>query len=285
MNVRQVPVNSEADSPPGATNAYVLGREAALLIDPPTTHPELDAVLADRDLAHVAVTHHHSDHVGAVAEYVRSHGATAWARIGRERSFEEATGIAPDRTFVEGTTIPTGDGPVTVLDTPGHAPEHVAFAHADRSERGTDGNVDGGNAADSRAGGGTVNGVVVGDVAVRRGSVAVAAPEGDVRAYLTSLRRLYACDPGRLYPGHGPTIDAPRRTLERLVRHRLRRERRILSAVRDGARTVEAILSVAYDKDLSGVRGMAAATVRAHLEKLAVEGKLVRDGDRVEPVV
>lgn len=262
MDITRVTVDPSVGSTASGTNAYVLGREDALLVDPPATHPDLDAALADRSLGHVAVTHHHPDHVGGVARYVERYGPTTWARAGREQSFVTATGVTPDRTFVEGTVIPTGDGPVCVLETPGHAPEHVAFAvgHAGRG-----------------------GAILVGDLAVRTGSVAVGAPGGDVRAYLSSLRRLYARDPETLHPGHGPRIEDPRGTVERLVRHRLARERRVLSAVRGGARTVEEILEAAYDKDLGGVREMAAATVEAHLEKLAVEGTVVRDGDRVEP--
>lgn len=257
MEFAHVAVGGRPETPHGATNVYVLGRENALLVDPASRQADLDRLLAARDVGHVAVTHHHADHVGAVDYYASENDATVWCRIGREHAFETATGVTPDRTFADGAVVPTGSGPVDVLDTPGHAPEHVGFEFA--------------------------GGVLVGDLAVETGSVAVGAPEGDVRAYLSSLRRLYGRDPETVYPGHGPFIDDPRRTVERLVAHRLRRERRVLAAVRRGAGTVDQILTEAYDKDISDVRELAAATVRAHLEKLAVEGKIVCAGDRVEP--
>jgi glyoxylase-like metal-dependent hydrolase (beta-lactamase superfamily II) len=178
-----------------------------------------------------------------------------WARRGREGRFETAAGVVPDRTFGEGERV----SDLTVLDTPGHAPDHVAFE------------------ADT--------GVVSGDLALAAGSVAVAAPEGDMRAYLVALRRLLARDPPRLYPGHGPVVDDPRATIRRLYAHRLDRERRIEAAVRAGAESVEAVLDAAYDRDLSGVRDLAAATARAHLDKLAVEGRVWIDPEtgRVGP--
>ncbi|MFB6192591.1 MAG: MBL fold metallo-hydrolase [Haloarculaceae archaeon] len=243
--------------PTGTVNCYVCGRERALLVDPPARDDAIDELLADRTLASVAVTHHHPDHAGGVAAYAREAGATVWCRRGREAAFRRATGIAPDRTFVDGTRIPA-DEPITVLDAPGHAPESVAFAAGDA--------------------------LLVGDAAVAEGSVAVAAPEGDVRAYLSTLRRIRARSPARLLPGHGPAIDDPAATCERLIAHRLDRERRVLAAVRDaGARTIEEIVTAAYEKDLSGVRELATATVRAHLEKLAVEGRIEWDGDRAVP--
>nr|WP_241434410.1 hypothetical protein [Natronorubrum tibetense] len=104
-----------------------------------------------------------------------------------------------------------------------------------------------------------------------------------MRAYVTTLRRLWAADPPALHPGHGPEIDASRETLERLLTHRKRREEKILEAVDAGADTLEEILEMAYEKDLSGVRDLARATVVAHLEKLDVEGRVRWDGERAVP--
>lgn len=249
MNVTRIPTSHD-HVPYGRVNAYVVADR--VLVDPPARHPDIDAALDGLD--HIVVTHHHPDHAGGVAAYARAHNATVWCRAGREAGFKTATGIAPDRTFRESTEA----AGLTVLDMPGHAPEHVAFAHGDE--------------------------LLVGDLAVAEGSVAVAAPEGDLRAYLSSLRRVYARAPARLHPGHGPVIDDPRVTCERLLAHRLDREARVLAAVRDGAETVPAVTDGAYEKDISAVRDLAEATVRAHLEKLAVERRLQWDGARVAAI-
>lgn len=260
MDITRVPVDVPTRAPGGRTNAYVVGDDDALLVDPAARSPALDDALDGRTVTDVAVTHHHPDHVGALAEYAREFDATVWARHGRSEAFESATGIAPDRAFRDGTAVPVGDDAVDVLETPGHAAEHAAFAPS----QGT-------------------GGVLVGDLAVAEGSVVVGAPEGDVRAYLTSLRRLHALDPDRLFSGHGPVIDDPRTVCERLIRHRLDRERRVLAAVESGATSVAGVLDEAYEKDLSGVRDLARATVRAHLEKIAVEGRIRWDGDSIRP--
>ncbi|WP_435069479.1 MBL fold metallo-hydrolase [Haloplanus sp. C73] len=243
--VRRVSVPTDTSAPGGATNAYLLdGDDGVVLVDPAARTDALDTAVADRGVDHVTVTHAHPDHVGGVAHYAAETGATVWARRGREARFESATDVAPDRTFAEGECV----SGLSVLDTPGHAPDHVAFE--------------------------TPAGVVAGDLVMATGSVAVAAPEGDMRAYLVALRRLLARDPERLYPGHGPVVDDPRATLHRLYDHRLDRERQIQRAVRKGASSVDSVVDAAYDRDLSGVRALAAATVRAHLDKLAVEGRV-----------
>jgi glyoxylase-like metal-dependent hydrolase (beta-lactamase superfamily II) len=250
---RQVSLPAETRAPGGRSHAYLLD---GLLVDPATPSTALEAAVRDAGADHVAVTHHHPDHVGGVADCAATLGLTVWARAGRERAFAEATGVAPDRTYRPGESLPVGDG-VPVLDTPGHAPEHVAFGAGD--------------------------GLVTGDLAVAEGSVVVGAPEGDVRAYLTSLRRVHARAPDRLYPAHGPGITDPRATCRRLLSHRLDRERRVAAAVRSGARTPDAVLEAAYAKDLSGVRDLARATVVAHLEKLSVERRVRWDGEHARP--
>lgn len=290
MQIERVSVPVETRAPGGATNAYVVGRDEALLVDPAARTEELDDFVADRDVAHVAVTHAHPDHVGAVADYAEMTDATVWAHEDHVDRFLDATGVPPDRTFGEGSVLTVDGGSddngdsddsdgaaddgggaeasddenrtgshVRVLGTPGHAPDHVCFAVGDD--------------------------VVSGDLAVQSGSVVVGAPEGNMSAYITSLLRLRAKEPARLFPGHGPSIEETVATLDRLVEHRLRREERVLAAIRDGAADVDTVLDAAYDKDLTGVRDLARATVVAHIEKLAAEDRIEwnRDAEAVTP--
>ncbi|WP_435335323.1 MBL fold metallo-hydrolase [Haloarchaeobius sp. TZWWS8] len=250
--VTRIGVSTHTRAPTGRTNAYVVGDDTALLVDPADDNERLDEVCSTHDVRHVAVTHTHSDHIGAVADYADHTGATVWAHHGHVDRFVAATGIEPDRTFREGTRFPDVD--VSVLETPGHARDHVSFVTGDS--------------------------VLCGDLAVSEGSVVVGEPDGDMRAYLTSLRRLWVRNPTELFPGHGPVIDDPRATIERLIEHRRQRERRVLDAVEAGAATLDEVLDAAYEKDLTGVRDLAGATVACHLEKLRAEGRVTWDGER-----
>ncbi|MFB6114057.1 MAG: MBL fold metallo-hydrolase [Halodesulfurarchaeum sp.] len=242
----EIPVSEPA--PTGHTNAYLL-EGASLLVDPAGSIDEFDR--SPGPVEHVAVTHTHPDHVGGVKELAERFGTTVWARAGREADFESATGVVPDATFREGDTI--GDsGTVRVIETPGHAPEHVSFA------------VDGA--------------ILIGDLAMAGDSIWVGEPDGDVRAYLGSLRRIRTMDFDVAYPGHGQPITTPRQRLERIIRHRLERERRIEEAVLDGRQTPEEIVEAAYDSVPSEVRDLAIRSVRSHLEKLVVEDRIRWDG-------
>jgi glyoxylase-like metal-dependent hydrolase (beta-lactamase superfamily II) len=248
----------ETRAPGGETNAYVLGEHRSTLVDPAARSPELDSLVDAREVTDVLVTHTHPDHVGGVAEYVSRADATVWAHADFLDRFARATGVEPDRVFEDGTGIGAGEGDLTVLETPGHAPDHVSLA--------------------------TDAGVLVGDLAVATGSVAITAGEGHVGEYLDSLRRLRGTYPERLFPAHGPVIDDSDATLGRLIEHRLEREARVRAAVRGGARDLEAITDAAYEKDVSAVRDLAEGTVAAHLEKLSQDGELTWDGERAEPV-
>jgi ribonuclease/clavin/mitogillin len=249
-----VPVQTRAHT--GETNAYVLGDADGerVLVDPAGRTDALDD--AATAVAHVALTHTHPDHVGAVGAYADSADATVWAFAPYADQFRQATGVDPDRTFRQGDEL--GDSGVSVLATPGHAPDHVAFV------------VDGA--------------AVTGDLVFADSSVFVGAPDGDLRAYLATLRRLSARGFDALYPGHGDAIAAPRDRIRDLYFHRLDREQRILEAVRGGARTVDDVVTAAYAKDLTGVRDLAAAAVRAHLDKLLVEDRVQWDGAHAAPV-
>lgn len=246
-----IPVETRAEG--GATNAYLIGSQDGILVDPAGRTDALDAAVADRPIRHIAVTHTHPDHVGAVEHYAVRTGATVWCRTGYESRFREATGVSPDQTFREGTTL-SSDGPVSVMDTPGHAPDHVAYL----VHQGADGSAD----------------VLVGDLLIATGSIFVGPPDGDMRSYMVSLRRLLQKRGRCLYPGHGPTIATPSQRIETLLEHRRQRERRVQRAVEKGATSVDEILDIAYDKDLSGVRDLASATVQAHLSKLSTEGRI-----------
>ncbi|MFC7186114.1 MBL fold metallo-hydrolase [Halorubrum yunnanense] len=259
QSITRVPAPVDTRAPGGTTNAHVAG---GLLVDPAARTDALDDAIdlngegrSDAAIDAIAVTHAHPDHVGAVGEYAELTGAPVFAHADHIDRFAEATGVEPDGTFADGETV--GDTDVRAVDTPGHAPDHVAFAVTEGRRDGT-----------------APNGLLCGDLAVAEGSVVVGAPEGDLREYLDSLERVRDGGYDRLYPGHGPVISDPRSACQRLIDHRLDRERAVLAAVESGASGVDAVVDAAYEKDLTGVADLARATVVAHLEKLVAEGRI-----------
>lgn len=142
-------------------------------------------------------------------------------------------------------------GPFTALATPGHAPDHVCLLLGRTC--------------------------FTGDTVLGRGSVFIAPGEGSLSAYLHSLRRLAELDLEVLCPGHGPYVWDPRAKLEEYLSHRLDRERALVAALEAGARTESELLDGAWSDVPDHLRPAAGLTLRAHLEKLAEEGRLPGD--------
>jgi glyoxylase-like metal-dependent hydrolase (beta-lactamase superfamily II) len=150
-------------------------------------------------------------------------------------------------------------GPLRAIATPGHSPDHVVLLH------------------------GTV--CFTGDTVLGEGSVFIAPGEGSLSAYLDSLRRLRALDLDLLCPGHGPPVLDPAAKLDEYISHRLEREAKVIAALDAGARTTDELLARAWDDvDVAAggplLRFAAEATLRAHLEKLAEEGRLPEGVER-----
>lgn len=221
------------------TNSWIVGREPAWLVDPGPPLGDHVRALADElqrrgGLGGIALTHDHADHAGAVAA-IRQ--LFARAPLGAARG-------PVDQLLGDGGRF----GPLEVIATPGHAPDHLAFLA--------------GTAA------------LTGDAVLGEGSVFIAPDPGALAGYLAGLARLRARQPSELLPGHGPVVLDPAAKLDEYVSHRLERERRLLAGLRAGARSIDELLEAAWDDVPAPLRPAATVTLAAHLDKLADEGRL-----------
>jgi glyoxylase-like metal-dependent hydrolase (beta-lactamase superfamily II) len=144
-------------------------------------------------------------------------------------------------------------GPFRAVATPGHSPDSVCLLL-----------------------GATC---FTGDTVLGEGSVFISPDEGSLSAYLESLRRLQKLDLEVLCPGHGPYVWDPHAKLEEYIEHRLDRERRLIDALDSGLRTHDELLDAAWSDAPPELRPAAELTLRAHLDKLAEEGRLPADYD------
>lgn len=244
------------------TNTYVVGAPGsgqAVLVDPGPDDPAhlaaVEAVLAARAARCVAVlvTHHHGDHAEAAQPWGTRLDAPVAAASG-DVAGPDGRLLAPgERLALTGTAI-------DVVGTPGHTADHLAF----RLESGA---------------------VLVGDHVLGRGTSVVTHPEGDVVAYLESLRRVHDLGPSALYCGHGPELTTdPGAVLEYYLAHRAHREQQLLDALAAGAGTVDELVASVYADVPREVWPAAAQSTSATLDKLAADGRVELAGDgRVRP--
>ncbi len=245
-------VGLRADNPGpftlSGTNTWIVGSDPAWLVDPGPDLSDHVAAVSDEverrgGLGGVALTHDHGDHSGAVAA-VRERFPQA--------PLAAARGDA-DRLLRDGSAF----GPLEVVGTPGHAPDHLAFVV--------------GSAA------------LTGDAVLGQGSVFIAPDPGAMTRYLEALGELRRRDLSVLLPGHGPPVSDPAAKLDEYVRHRLDRERRLVEALAAGARTVSEMLDAAWGDVPELLRPAATVTLAAHLDKLQAEGRLPAGVQRPGP--
>jgi glyoxylase-like metal-dependent hydrolase (beta-lactamase superfamily II) len=235
--------NPSAWTGPTGNNTFLVPGAVPTLVDAGVGHPDhLDAVaraLNGARLALLLITHGHADHVQGVPAIVRR-----WPDV-RVRQF----GSGP-QPLADNERVDAGDSALTVLHTPGHAPDHCCFA------AGRD--------------------VLCGDLVRMGGTVMIPATRGgNLREYLASLGRVHALDPERLLPAHGPIIERPRALIDEYVRHRAGRERQILDVLSAGPASTAAIVSRVYAGLSPALVPAATESTLAHLFKLQEEGRIV----------
>ena len=148
----------------------------AALVDPAYAIEQyLDAAAAEGvRIERVLETHTHADHVSGHGRLALEHGVPVSVHPLAEAEY-------PHEPVVDGDELSVGSLAIRVIHTPGHRPEHCAFAVGDELVL-------------------TGDSLFVGDTA--RPDLAVAAVEG-AQGLFHSLRRLAALPDGvGVYPGH-----------------------------------------------------------------------------------
>lgn len=238
------------------TNTYVLhppGSGMAAIVDPGPDDPDhlanVEQVLREHDTWPIAVlvTHHHVDHAAAAAPWAEHFGA-------RVHASTHAVAGEDGHLLVDGGHVDLPGLSVEAVATPGHCGDHLAF----------------------RLGTGAL---LSGDHVLGRGTSVVAHPDGDLTAYLSSLRRVLDLGPDVLLPGHGPELtEDPEAVVRYYLDHRAFRERQVLAVLADGPATPRQVVEVVYAEMDPGLWSAAEASTRAALDRLAGVGQVRFDG-------
>ncbi|HKD22056.1 MAG TPA: MBL fold metallo-hydrolase [Rhizomicrobium sp.] len=248
------------------TGVYIVGKKDVAVIDPgpdiPAHIEALKHALAGRHLRHILVTHTHSDHSPAAKALKEWSGAKTYA-FGPHGSGKAEEGVkveeggdmdfVPDVLVRDGETI-AGDGyTFECVFTPGHTSNHMCFAL--REEKA----------------------LFTGDHVMGWSTTVVTPPDGDMAAYMASLRKLRARDDAILWPTHGGPVREPGPFLDAYIAHRLEREMQIVTSLADGVDTIPEIVARLYADVDKRLHPAAARSVLAHLIQLTQEGRVGRE--------
>lgn len=256
------PVRTETLPPATHTNCFIVGAKEFVVIDAASPfsdeqkrlHEFIDSLIEKGNpIKTLIITHLHTDHYS---------GVTALQKHLKEK-FDLSVPIAAHRLTAEGLKneinienfiedeeiielkISNGSFLLRALHTPGHARGHLSFY-------------------DERHGF-----LLSGDNVISTGSVLIHTPEGNMTDYLNSLTRLKNLSNLHFLCGsHGTAIYNAKGKIESYIEHRLEREKSILRAIKNGAETVEEIVSEVYTDVPESLHKLAALSVEAHLERI-----------------
>src|SRR4051812_34274259 len=219
------------------TNTWVLrapGEELGFVIDPgPLDEDHLGAIAEHAPFRAILITHGHHDHVEGAPRLSAMLGGTPV--LAAATSFETETEIASDGFRIR------------ILDTPGHTTDSVCFL------------AESGNSP----------AMFTGDTILGRGSTVVAAPDGDLGAYLESLELLRTHPSVPMLPGHGPAQPDVAVMAQFYLDHRRERLAQVEAARERGADTPEKVVDLVYPDIDPAVRFAAIFSAKAQLDYLS----------------
>lgn len=256
------------------TRTYLLGGSEVAVIDPgPDDAGHREAIVAalapGARVVAILVTHAHRDHsAGARALQARVGGPIfgfgpaavsetmlklrAAGGLGGGEGID--AGFAPDQRLADGAVVAADGWALKAIHTPGHLGDHLCFSWAE--------------------GGGLFSG----DTVMGWSTTLISPPDGDLRDFLTSLRKLQGRGETVYFPGHGAPVRDPRAMLAWQLDHRAEREAQIRAALAAGPATVPQLVDRVYPGLDRFLRPAAARNVLAHLIDLAERGVVASDG-------
>ena len=271
------------------TGTYIVGHGDVAVIDPgPSLDSHRDALAAALEGSRVRailVTHCHSDHsplaawlretTGAPTYAFGPHGALADPEedepdpsVGGEPDDPSAPAkpeepketvdvdFRPEIALADGERVEGGGWTFTAVHTPGHTSNHMCWSLAEE------------------------HALFTGDHVMGWSTTVVSPPDGDMRAYCDSLRKLQDRPGDATYwPTHGGPVTDPRPFVREYLAHRLEREAQVLGQVRGGVGAITDIVAILYADVRVELHRAAGRSVLSHLHKLVADGLVAVDGD------
>lgn len=261
---RRIPVTRILCPNPGmmtgpGTNSYLIGSKRRVLVDP---GPDIAAhrqrilgLLGDDELDSVLVTHTHGDHSPGALAFRQATGARLIGCLPDPGSQHQDDTFVADLVPLDEQVLEIDDVRIQAIYTPGHVGNHVCWLLPDEGL------------------------LLTGDHILEGTTPVILPPDGDMTAYLESLRRIQSLWCERLAPGHGHVIENPNEAIQYVIEHRLAREAKILQALQRETKAVaiDTLVRRVYQDVSPNLWPWAAKTMLAHLIKLAKEKRITHD--------
>lgn len=257
------------------TQTYLLGESETAVIDPGPDDPShlaaIEKALEGQTLSHIIVTHSHVDHSPLAAILSAKTGVPVYGfgpanaarselmnQLAVEGNLGGAEGIdpdfAPDILIADNDEIKGAEWALNAVHTPGHLSNHLCFAWKDNDS------------------------LFSGDHVMGWASTLVSPPDGDLTAFMASLKTLQNRPEHTYYAGHGAPLFEAHNMLDYLLAHRLGREDQIMARLQTAPRTVAELTADMYADVNPLLHGAASRNVLAHLIDLFERGLVTPEG-------
>ena len=246
---RLVAANPGVMTGPG-TNTYLLGDDEVAVLDPgPPLPAHVDAILdtAGDRIRWIICTHTHPDHSPAWQAVAAATGAQV---IGASPPLDnhQDSSFKPTLEVRHDYVLSTAEFTLRAVHTPGHVGNHFCYF---LEEEGM---------------------LFAGDHIMNGSTVVIIPPSGDMKAYIESLQLLLNYPLKSIAPGHGELMTEPTAAVDWLVKHRQKREQKVLDSLRQtGRASLDTLVKVVYDDVDTSLHKMAVLSLSAHLIKLQQE--------------
>ena len=239
------------------TNTYFYGNRQLAVFDPGPALPEhVENILQAQKtlggkISKIFASHTHQDHSPAVAALAQRLDDVAIIGIPAELDQEyEDHSFKPTQPPEDDQLFELENCTVRAIHTPGHVGNHVCYL---LEEHGL---------------------LTTGDHLMNGSTVVIIPPKGSMRAYIASLEKLQNYSIEVMAPGHGDLIHNPQEVISWTISHRLQREQKVISALKnDQPQTLRELVPTVYaDVDVK-LHGIAELSLHAHLIKLNEENR------------
>ncbi len=257
-DIIQVMPLSNTVPPADRTNAFIIGENKKVLVDPaPRDQAELNKFLETikiYEIERIFLTHHHRDHHNFSPDIAKklnvsmSMSSFTFNRSKEVYGEDYFSGINVD-IVKEGDTLTKWLGAdVKIIEVPGHDAGQLALMPAGKEW------------------------FLAGDLFQGVGTVVVGGHEGNMTDYFNTLEKVINLSPQCVIPSHGIALGGTN-ILEKTLEHRKFREEQILEMCVSGL-SIDQILSQIYFNIPQKILKYAKANIESHIDKLKLEKKI-----------
>ena len=233
--VRRITARNPSGFTFNGTGTYIIGHGNVAVIDPGPMIDEhikaLEHTLSGERVTHILITHTHMDHSPAAEPLKQIWGSPTFGfgrhgagKIAEGTPIEEGGDMAfePDHHVSDGEII-QGDGwTIECVYTPGHTSNHMCYCLQEEKA------------------------LFTGDHVMGWSTSVIGPPDGDMTAYMDSLKKLQLRDDQIYWPTHGTAITDVQPFVQAFIDHRGEREQQIMACLREGITQIPDMVPVMY---------------------------------------